>query len=109
VLGVVLEMVELLSLERDVSLELELGLLAFVESARPPGELDVAELVVVEDCAVSVELLELGLVLDELGVDDVLLLRLGLELLGLVLELLLPYVEPVWPEVELWPVEAVLP
>jgi len=126
-LGVVLEMLELRSLERDVSVELELGLLALVLSASPPGELEVVEPVVLDDPVVSVavELLELGLLLDELGVDDaVLLLKLGLELLlegldelvsvellGVVLELLLPYVdpEPVCPAVEFRPVEAVLP
>lgn len=123
-LGVVLEMLELLPLERDVSVKLELGLLALVASARPPGELEVVELVVLDNPVVSVavELLELGLLPDELGVDDaVLLLKLGLELaleglelvsvelLGVVLELLLPYVDPVWPAVEFGPVEAVLP
>jgi len=65
----VLEIVEL------VSVELELGLLAFVVSASPPVEV-VAPGVV--EVSVAIELLELGLVLDELGLEDAeLLLELG--------------------------------
>jgi hypothetical protein len=79
VLGVVLERVELLSVERDVSVELELvpGLLALVESARLVEVLEVIE----GDVVVSVvlDMLELGVVLDELGYDDVVLDELGVD------------------------------
>jgi len=64
-LGVVLERVELLSVERDVSAELELvaGLLALVESARPAVLLVEALEEIEGDVAVvsvALDVLELG-------------------------------------------------
>jgi len=113
VLGVVLESVELLSVEREVSVDVELlvGLLALVESARPAVLLVDAVGLVDKVGSADVELrpVELGEVLGlDVSVAAVLLSEVGKvellvaaeELLGLV-ELVLPYVEPVWPEVEL--------
>lgn len=77
VLGDVLEMDEVVSIERDVSAELVAGLLALVVSAKPAEPLaEALPVIVLDGELVSVEL---GLVIEELGVEEAVLLTLGLE------------------------------
>jgi hypothetical protein len=115
VLGDVLEMDEVVSIERDGSAELVAGLLALVVSAKPAEPLaEALPVMVLDGELVSVEL---GLVSAELGVEEAVLLTLGLEepsvevelvelgeVLGLVLlvsdgvvELVCPLVDPAVP------------
>ena len=77
VLGDVLEMDEVVSIERDVSAELVAGLLALVVSAKPAEPFaEALPVIVLDGELVSVEL---GLVIEELGVEEAVLLTLGLE------------------------------